>query len=826
MAEIIFRLKVVTGDAKDELTGIEGKGKDVKTQLESPTTLKVNVASAIANLRDLVIVYQGVARVVGQVVRKTTDHIKSLKNYARDAEETANKFLVVYENIKFKAAEAAKSLASSFGTAISTAKELLANTGDILIGFGFTEEAALNLAMRVNSLAGDLVSFTNFAEGTTGASKALTKAILGETESAKALNIVLRQGTPEFKQQVKALQETEKMTYNQAMATILLKDAYKQSVKSIGDFARTMYELANQERILEEVTKTVREEVGAWLIPAFLKATKTINNFLSIELLPIIRSWTAEMELHKKEVNLTSQAYIDLGGNAKRILIETELELLKVIKASKESPAILQGWYNQIKKLWRGWTDFSSSVLNIGKNIVGTLEEITGGIVGDIWADWVNDLNNIGTALGQDVDGLDDINQRINTLNNELKDLGIDPIIDEEEIVEATKELEAFYAAKIILDRQAQLTGIALLKDKLSEEKKYYKDLGEVTKENEKDKIESYARILEFEKQIAKERKALLSKEQQVKEAAAEKEEREAEKKLREEKTRLQELSDLRTEFDNKQFDLTHSSHENQIEAINRYYRTRNHDLLEAGYDQIEINKQKNLALKQLEDKSYEGKIRASSRLFGDLAKIARAGGRKSFEGYKILSMVQATMDGISAAISAWKFGMQFGGPILAGIMTVASIGVTGARIKEMAGMKYAGGGYTGKAAIGTEPDETGQRPVGIVHENELVFQSPLMKKFGGFLVKLRTWMMGESPAPMFALAGGGFGEILPEMPAGTSSFGYAQSDSLLLDKLEKIEDAIKDNQVNINIEDNSDLTGFYKYYLKAKAEYEKRGLG
>ena len=212
-------------------------------------------------------------------LKKAFDFTVELKNFARDAEETTNKFKTVFSSMSDTATKTAKTLAASFGMAHTTAMELLGDTGDILVGFGFTEKSALELSKKVQELSIDLASFTNYAGGASGASQALTKAILGETESAKSLGIVLRQGTAEFKDSVKALQESEGMTYNQAMATTLLNDAYKQSTKAIGDFARTQDDLANQERILSERFKELKEDLGTALLPTFLDLTSAAIDF-------------------------------------------------------------------------------------------------------------------------------------------------------------------------------------------------------------------------------------------------------------------------------------------------------------------------------------------------------------------------------------------------------------------------------------------------------------------------------------------------------------------------------------------------------------------
>ena len=114
---------------------------------------------------------------------------KHLKNAARDGEETRNKFDVIFSSIVEGANRMADAFSEKFKLAGVTTRQLLGNTGDLLVGFGFTEQAALDMALQVAELSQDLVSLTNFQGGTTRAADALTKALLGERESVKTLGI-------------------------------------------------------------------------------------------------------------------------------------------------------------------------------------------------------------------------------------------------------------------------------------------------------------------------------------------------------------------------------------------------------------------------------------------------------------------------------------------------------------------------------------------------------------------------------------------------------------------------------------------------------------
>lgn len=199
---------------------------------------------------------------------------RTMINAASDATETANKFNAVFDDVSGKANKVADNFSKTFGTARSTARKLIGDTGDLLVGFGFTGEAALELSQKVNELAADLTSFQNVEGGVSSASAALTKALLGETESAKSLGIVIRQLDPVFRKQVKRLMRTQGLTQQQAKAIVILNQAQRQSKKAIGDVNRTWEDYASVVRRSEEQTKELKESFGRLLIPA---ATKLMN---------------------------------------------------------------------------------------------------------------------------------------------------------------------------------------------------------------------------------------------------------------------------------------------------------------------------------------------------------------------------------------------------------------------------------------------------------------------------------------------------------------------------------------------------------------------
>jgi len=268
---------------------------------------------------------------------------------AADAEETANKFDVVFQSTGKLAGAVANDLAKSFDLADSTAKKMLGDTGDLLTGFGFAGDEALEMSEKVNRLAIDLASFTNYSGGASGASQALTKLLLGETEQAKSLGVVVRQGSQEYKDRVAALQENEGMTLLQAKATTALAMATEQSKNAIGDYARTSDSTANTLKAFGQMIITVKEQIGQAIIEsdgfqeALLAIRKRVAEFvesgqLQAKVKEIINSLVSLATSAREKIGAFAAAFkehkIDIITGA--ITAATVALIVKVVLLSKK----------------------------------------------------------------------------------------------------------------------------------------------------------------------------------------------------------------------------------------------------------------------------------------------------------------------------------------------------------------------------------------------------------------------------------------------------------------------------------------------------------
>ena len=202
---------------------------------------------------------------VGKIVSFGTESVRVFS----DLEEETQKFGVVFSGMGKQAEKVVKELRESYGQSELSARRSLALTGDLLTGFGFDRKTALDMSEQVAKLGADIASFSNYAGGAEGAVIALTKGLLGETESMKMLGIAIRQDSDEFKNMVANIRTSTGASEAQAKAQAVLKLAYAQSGNAIGDFKRNMDSIANQSRVFGNSMLDLKSAVGGFLDELF-----------------------------------------------------------------------------------------------------------------------------------------------------------------------------------------------------------------------------------------------------------------------------------------------------------------------------------------------------------------------------------------------------------------------------------------------------------------------------------------------------------------------------------------------------------------------------
>lgn len=357
--------------------------------------------------------------------------VKESIKLAIDFGEINSKFGVVFKKVSKQAENTSKELVKSYGLSNKAAKELLSSTGDLLSGFGFTQDKSLELSGAVQKLASDLASFSNIEGGTQRASEALTKALLGETESAKALGIVIRQTDVMTRLAAQGKDKLTGMALMQAKAETTLQMAIEQSTNAIGDFQRTSQSLANQQRILENRTEDLKIAIGELLLPVMGELTKqsldATNAFLQL-----VESSKLLKEISNKSVPTLKIFFNILSTIGKTIGKEVGALIDVIAEAFKD----LTGEMTiniPIMELLAAILKIVSINFAVGVKIVKTMVQGLIDLV-LIGKDVIDVFVNIGKSIFQP-SKWKEVKEAVKDLGGSIKDLAIDSIANWSDII-------------------------------------------------------------------------------------------------------------------------------------------------------------------------------------------------------------------------------------------------------------------------------------------------------------------------------------------------------------------------------------------------------
>ena len=186
---------------------------------------------------------------------------------ASNVQEMQNKFDVVFQGINEEVDEWAENFADSVGRNKNTIKTYLADQQNLLVGFGMTREEGAKLSEEMTTLALDLASFANLDE--TMAVNNMTKAVMGETEAAKALGAVLNDVTRAETMEAMGLSgKYDKLSQLQKMQ-VNYNAILRQSPDAIGDCIRSMDSYEAAQRRQNAAVSELKESIGNQLIPIY-----------------------------------------------------------------------------------------------------------------------------------------------------------------------------------------------------------------------------------------------------------------------------------------------------------------------------------------------------------------------------------------------------------------------------------------------------------------------------------------------------------------------------------------------------------------------------
>lgn len=225
-----------------------------------------NVESSVNSLKSFAAKALG-AIGVSLSIAGISNALKECATLASSVEEMESKFNTVFDGMEDEVDAWAQNFADAAGRSKDDIKTYLADMQNLIVGFGAERDAGAELSEQLTTLALDLASFSNLDEAT--AVNAMTKAVMGETESAKTLGAVLNETTRAeamatlgLSGKYDELSQLNKMQVNyQAILT--------QSPDAIGDCVNSYDRYESTLRRFNARLKEVKVMIGQFFLPTF-----------------------------------------------------------------------------------------------------------------------------------------------------------------------------------------------------------------------------------------------------------------------------------------------------------------------------------------------------------------------------------------------------------------------------------------------------------------------------------------------------------------------------------------------------------------------------
>lgn len=198
---------------------------------------------------------------------------------ASDLTETLGKTEVVFGDMSDSVISWSETSIDSMGLSQQTALDMASTYGDLGTSMGLTTGEAMNMSTNLVQLAADMASFKNIS--IERANSALTAIYTGETESLKALGVVMTEANLETFAMNEGIGKTYKEMSQTEKVMLRYKYVMQQTSNAQGDFKRTGDSLANQSRKLGENVKQLGASFGQILEPAVAGVVSTINKVVT-----------------------------------------------------------------------------------------------------------------------------------------------------------------------------------------------------------------------------------------------------------------------------------------------------------------------------------------------------------------------------------------------------------------------------------------------------------------------------------------------------------------------------------------------------------------
>ena len=207
------------------------------------------------------------AQIVTRLIPAMRNAVSTLFEMGTSAQETGNRFNVVFGDMSSEVDDFVRSIANMAGATNNEMRGMVATVGDLFDGMGFLKEETAELSTEVVSFSADLASFMNIP--VERAIDATTGAILGQRRQLRDLGVMVRETDVEQRALASSAATTAEELTQQERAMATLELAFERAPAAMGDLERTQEDTMNRMRNLSAEAREQAEVFAQLLLPAF-----------------------------------------------------------------------------------------------------------------------------------------------------------------------------------------------------------------------------------------------------------------------------------------------------------------------------------------------------------------------------------------------------------------------------------------------------------------------------------------------------------------------------------------------------------------------------
>lgn len=256
----------------------------------------------------------------------------------------------------------------SFGVSAQRMQALLGNTGDLLVGLGTTADEAATLSTESAQLAGILSLASGGALSLEDATERLNSAMVGETDSLKAMGIAISAADIDTRLLANGQSELTGEARRAAEAQAVLDIAYEQSAGKVASYETGMFDAMEQQNELSAALDTAKTKAGELLN----KGWSVLVDFIVDKVMPAWRDLQPAVEQVMERIQEVTESVLefvqelwDTFGDEIMVIVTFLTESL--VDRITTAFSVVQGIFETVTALLRGewgqaWEAFAGVV--------------------------------------------------------------------------------------------------------------------------------------------------------------------------------------------------------------------------------------------------------------------------------------------------------------------------------------------------------------------------------------------------------------------------------------------------------------------------------